>query len=149
DAGDFRAGGIDMQPSGTVFDLATPAGTVKMQSALIGKVNVYNLLAASAAAWARGCTLEQIHCAVSLFRQVPGRFERVDGGQPFTVVVDYAHTDDALRNLTAIARDFASRGSAKSRVITVFGCGGDRDRTKRPLMGKAAAEGSDFAVLTS
>ena len=84
------------------------------------------------------------------FKQVPGRFEKVDCGQPFTVVVDYAHTDDALRNLTAIARDFASRRSVSGgRVITVFGCGGDRDRTKRPLMAEAAGKGSDFVVLTS
>jgi UDP-N-acetylmuramoyl-L-alanyl-D-glutamate--2,6-diaminopimelate ligase len=73
----------------------------------------------------------------------------VDCGQPFTVVVDYAHTDDALRNLTAIARDFAGRSGAPGRVITLFGCGGDRDRTKRPLMGEAAGQGSDFVVLSS
>ena len=75
---------------------------------------------------------------------MPGRFERVDEGQPFVVVVDYAHTDDALRNMIAVAR-----GLNPKRVITLFGCGGDRDRTKRPLMGQAAAEASDFVVLTS
>ena len=81
---------------------------------------------------------------------MPGRFERVDCGQPFTVVVDYAHTHDALRNLTSIARDFAVRaGGGQGRVITVFGCGGDRDKTKRPLMGEASGRGSDFVVLTS
>jgi UDP-N-acetylmuramoyl-L-alanyl-D-glutamate--2,6-diaminopimelate ligase len=80
---------------------------------------------------------------------VPGRFERVDCGQPFTVVVDYAHTDDALRNLTALAREFVTRGGEHARVITLFGCGGDRDRAKRPLMGEAAGRGSDFVVLTS
>jgi UDP-N-acetylmuramoyl-L-alanyl-D-glutamate--2,6-diaminopimelate ligase len=79
--------------------------------------------------------------------RVPGRFERVDEGQPFAVVVDYAHTDDALRNLTRLARDFARRSGG--RVITLFGCGGDRDRTKRPKMGRAAGEGSDFVVLTA
>jgi UDP-N-acetylmuramoyl-L-alanyl-D-glutamate--2,6-diaminopimelate ligase len=73
----------------------------------------------------------------------------VDCGQPFTLVVDYAHTDDALRNLTALAREFVSSGAAKARVLTVFGCGGDRDRTKRPMMGDAAGRGSDFVVLTS
>src|SRR5262249_53396822 len=80
---------------------------------------------------------------------VPGRFQRVDCGQPFTVVVDYAHTDDALRNLTSLAREFVSRGGAEGRVLTVFGCGGDRDRAKRPMMGEAAGRGSDFVVLTS
>jgi UDP-N-acetylmuramoyl-L-alanyl-D-glutamate--2,6-diaminopimelate ligase len=80
---------------------------------------------------------------------VPGRFERVDCGQPFTVVVDYAHTDDALRNLTALAREFVTRSGGNARVLTVFGCGGDRDRAKRPLMGEAAGRGSDFVVLTS
>jgi UDP-N-acetylmuramoyl-L-alanyl-D-glutamate--2,6-diaminopimelate ligase len=77
---------------------------------------------------------------------VPGRFQIVDAGQPFTVVVDYAHTDDALRNLIALAREFVG---AKHRVITLFGCGGDRDRAKRPKMGRAAGEGSDLVVLTS
>lgn len=147
--GVFRTAKIDLQPNRTSFDLVSPSGSVRIESKLIGKINIYNLLAASAAAWARGCTLEQIGDAIRRFNQVPGRFERVDCGQPFTVVVDYAHTDDALRNLTAIARDFVSRPGARGRVITVFGCGGDRDRTKRPLMGEAAALGSDFVVVTS
>jgi UDP-N-acetylmuramoyl-L-alanyl-D-glutamate--2,6-diaminopimelate ligase len=80
---------------------------------------------------------------------VPGRFERVDCGQPFIVVVDYAHTDDALRNLTRIARQVLAKQKPGGRAITLFGCGGDRDRAKRPLMGRAAGEGSDFVVLTS
>ncbi len=147
--GAFRAVNVELQPNQTTFDLVTPAGLMRLKSHLIGKVNVYNLLAASAASWTRGCTLEQIREAVSAFNQVPGRFERVDCGQPFTVVVDYAHTDDALRNLTSIARDFVSRSGGRGRVITVFGCGGDRDRTKRPLMGEAAGTGSDFVVVTS
>ena len=83
------------------------------------------------------------------FKQVPGRFEKVDCGQPFSVIVDYAHTDDALRNLTTVARDFVHRGLAMGRVITVFGCGGDRDRSKRPLMGAVAARLSDVVILTS
>src|SRR5208283_3811313 len=84
---------------------------------------------------------------VAALKRVPGRFEKVDAGQPFLVVVDYAHTDDALRNLTALAREFVQRG--RGRVITLFGCGGDRDRFKRPLMGEAAGRGSDFVILTS
>jgi UDP-N-acetylmuramoyl-L-alanyl-D-glutamate--2,6-diaminopimelate ligase len=147
--GDFRATNINLQQDGTTFDLATPSGSVRIKTALIGGINIYNILAAAAATFACGCSIQQIAEAIAQFKQVPGRFEKVDCGQPFTVVVDYAHTDDALRNLTAIARDFARRGPALGRVITVFGCGGDRDRTKRPLMAEAAGQGSDFVVLTS
>ncbi|HYL93129.1 MAG TPA: UDP-N-acetylmuramoyl-L-alanyl-D-glutamate--2,6-diaminopimelate ligase [Alphaproteobacteria bacterium] len=149
DYGDFHAANLDLGPRGSEFDLISPAGSVHIQTALIGRINVYNILAAAAAASVRGCALPGIAKALLGFRQVPGRFERVDCGQPFTVVVDYAHTDDALRNLTAIARDFASRNNSRGRVITLFGCGGDRDRTKRPLMGEAAGRGSNFVVLTS
>jgi UDP-N-acetylmuramoyl-L-alanyl-D-glutamate--2,6-diaminopimelate ligase len=112
-------------------------------------VNVYNVLAASAAGYARDCSAEAIAKGIFDLASVPGRFERVDCGQPFTVVVDYAHTDDALRNLTALARDFVARAGLKGKVITLFGCGGDRDRAKRPLMGEAAGKGSDFVVLTT
>jgi UDP-N-acetylmuramoyl-L-alanyl-D-glutamate--2,6-diaminopimelate ligase len=147
--GDFRAINIELQHDGTKFDLVTPSGSIRIETALIGGVNVYNILAAAAATFACGCSLKQIAEAIREFKQVPGRFEKVDCGQPFTVVVDYAHTDDALRNLTTIAHDFARRGLGLGRVITVFGCGGDRDRTKRPLMGEAAGKGSDFVVLTS
>jgi UDP-N-acetylmuramoyl-L-alanyl-D-glutamate--2,6-diaminopimelate ligase len=147
--GDFRATNINLQQDGTKFELITPSGGVMIKTALIGGINVYNILAAAAATFACGCSLQQIAEAIAQFKQVPGRFEKVDCGQPFTVVVDYAHTDDALRNLTAIARDFARRGLGLGRVITVFGCGGDRDRTKRPLMAEAAGKGSDFVVLTS
>jgi UDP-N-acetylmuramoyl-L-alanyl-D-glutamate--2,6-diaminopimelate ligase len=136
-----------MTPQGNNFALTTPEGPIELRSPLIGRVNVYNVLAACAAAYARGCTPEQIACGIAAMSRVPGRFERVDEGQPFAVVVDYAHTDDALKNLTRLARDFASR--ANGCVITVFGCGGDRDRTKRPRMGRAAGEGSDFVVATS
>src|SRR5215472_4098572 len=149
ESGNFRALNLDLKQDGTAFDLATPAGSTRIQTALIGGINVYNILAAAAATLACGCSLPQIAEAIRGFRQVPGRFEKVDCGQPFTVVVDYAHTDDALRNLTAIARGFVRRGGGTARVITVFGCGGDRDRTKRPLMAEAAGQGSDFAVLTS
>ncbi len=147
--GDFKATNIDLQQDGTKFELITPSGGVTIKTALIGGINIYNILAAAAATFACGCSLQQIAEAIAQFKQVPGRFEKVDCGQPFTVVVDYAHTDDALRNLTAIARDFARRGLGLGRVITVFGCGGDRDRTKRPLMAEAAGKGSDFVVLTS
>jgi UDP-N-acetylmuramoyl-L-alanyl-D-glutamate--2,6-diaminopimelate ligase len=147
--GDFHAENVDIGQRGTRFDLVTPETTVPLFSPLIGKVNVYNIMAAACAAYARDCKPEAITKGVETLTHVPGRFQRVDCGQPFTVVVDYAHTDDALRNLTSLARSFVQQAGNKGRVITVFGCGGDRDRAKRPLMGEAAGRGSDFVVLTS
>ncbi|MGB9072054.1 MAG: UDP-N-acetylmuramoyl-L-alanyl-D-glutamate--2,6-diaminopimelate ligase [Terriglobales bacterium] len=148
-SGDFHAESVEVTARGTRFQMVTPSEKVALWTPLIGQVNVYNVLAAAAAAHARNCPAEAIAKGVFDLACVPGRFERVDCGQPFTVAVDYAHTDDALRNLTALARDFVARAGLKGRVITLFGCGGDRDRTKRPLMGEAAAKGSDFVVLTS
>jgi UDP-N-acetylmuramoyl-L-alanyl-D-glutamate--2,6-diaminopimelate ligase len=147
--GDFRASKVDVTSRGLQFDLVTPEGTIAIYSPLIGRVNVYNILAAAGAAYARNCKTEEIAAGVRSLARVPGRFESVSCGQPFTVVVDYAHTDDALRNLTALAREFVQQAGQKGRVITLFGCGGDRDRAKRPLMGEAAGKGSDFVVLTS
>ena len=148
-SGDFHAESVEITPRGTRFQMVTPAGKVEMWSPMIGNVNVYNALAASAAGYARNCSKETIAQGIYNLARVPGRFERVDCGQPFTVVVDYAHTDDALRNLTELARDFVARAGLKGRVITLFGCGGDRDRSKRPLMGEAAGKGSDMVILTS
>ncbi|MBZ5548090.1 MAG: UDP-N-acetylmuramoyl-L-alanyl-D-glutamate--2,6-diaminopimelate ligase [Acidobacteriia bacterium] len=148
-SGDFHAESVEITARGTRFQMATPVGVIAIWSPLIGNVNVYNVLAAAAAGYARHCPAEFIAKGVFELARVPGRFERVDCGQPFTVAVDYAHTDDALRNLTALARDFVARAGLKGKVITLFGCGGDRDRTKRPLMGDAAGKGSDFVVLTS
>jgi len=147
--GDLHADRLEITPRGTRFDLVTPDGAVPVFSPLIGRVNVYNILAAAGAAYGRACKPDAIARGIASLSRVPGRFERVDCKQPFTVVVDYAHTDDALRNLTSLAREFAQRAGSKGRVITVFGCGGDRDRAKRPLMGEAAGRGSDFVVLTS
>ncbi len=149
DTGDFHARSVEIDSRGTRFEMTTPEGTITIFSPMIGKVNVYNVLAAAGAAVGRACSLEAIAQGVATLVRVPGRFERVDCGQPFSVVVDYAHTDDALRNLTALARDFVNQGGQRKRVLTVFGCGGDRDRAKRPLMGEAAGKGSDFVVLTS
>jgi UDP-N-acetylmuramoyl-L-alanyl-D-glutamate--2,6-diaminopimelate ligase len=145
--GDLHAEKVEITTRGTRLDLVTPEETIAVFSALIGRVNVYNILAAAGAGYARGCPAQAIAKGVDQLVCVPGRFERVDCGQPFAVVVDYAHTDDALRNLTALGRELVS--AAKGRVLTVFGCGGDRDRRKRPLMGEAAGRGSDFVVLTS
>ncbi|MFZ0758303.1 MAG: UDP-N-acetylmuramoyl-L-alanyl-D-glutamate--2,6-diaminopimelate ligase [Candidatus Sulfotelmatobacter sp.] len=147
--GDLRVEKVEITTRGTRFDLVTPEGKIAVFSALIGRVNLYNILAAAGAGYARGCTAQAIAAGIGHVACVPGRFERVDCGQPFTVVVDYAHTDDALRNLTALARELLSSVVSKGRVLTVFGCGGDRDRKKRPMMGEAAGRGSDFVVLTS
>ncbi len=145
--GDWRAANYRLTPSGATIELESPAGSACLSSRLAGEVNILNLLAAFTAAAARGVAFSHLAAAVPMLRPVPGRFQPVDGGQPFTVIVDYAHTDDALRNLTALARQMTA--AAGARVITLFGCGGDRDRTKRPKMGQAAGEGSDFVVATS
>src|SRR5579859_1445396 len=147
--GDFHAEKVDITPRGTRFDLITLGEKIPVFSPLIGRVNVYNILGAAAASSARGCNSQALANGIGALNHVPGRFQRVDCGQPFTVVVDYAHTDDALRNLTALAREFVTRNGGSARVITAFGCGGDRDRAKRPLMGEAAGRGSDFVILTS
>jgi UDP-N-acetylmuramoyl-L-alanyl-D-glutamate--2,6-diaminopimelate ligase len=149
DAGDWRAMDVVLRAGETRFRLQTPEGEVEVVSPLTGRVNVYNLLAASCAAFARGLTLEEIAVAAKELQQVPGRFEVVSGSREagFTVVVDYAHTEDALANLIALARDLVSERDG--RVITMFGCGGDRDKTKRPKMGRVAGAGSELVVVTS
>jgi UDP-N-acetylmuramoyl-L-alanyl-D-glutamate--2,6-diaminopimelate ligase len=139
-----RAQRIATSFEGVRFEVQFAGRTYPLESPLVGHFNVYNILAAWCAAFANGVAPEVIAEGIRECSAVPGRFERVQAGQPFLVVVDYAHTDDALRNTIAVARHLTQK-----RVITVFGCGGDRDRTKRPLMGKAAAEASDLVVLTS
>jgi UDP-N-acetylmuramoyl-L-alanyl-D-glutamate--2,6-diaminopimelate ligase len=145
--GEWRAASYSLTPGGAVLELETPAGSARLPSRLAGEVNILNLLAALAAAHARGVPFTDLVEYVPQLKPVPGRFQPVDAGQPFTVIVDYAHTDDALRNLTALAKQMTAQSGG--RVITLFGCGGDRDRTKRPRMGQAAGEGSDFVVATS
>lgn len=145
-SGNWRAEELRLTPAGAEFVLHSPAGTAAIRSGLVGQVNVLNLLAALAAAHARGVEFSQLVAAVPTLKPVPGRFQAVDAGQPFTVIVDYAHTDDAIRNLTALAQAMKTDAA---RVITVFGCGGDRDRTKRPRMGRAAGDGSDLVIATS
>ncbi len=130
--------------AGLNFDVISDTTRFKVESALVGQINVYNILLACSVALTYGLSEEEIQKGLANLQRVPGRFERVEEGQPFTVVVDYAHTDDALRNVIAVAR-----GMRPKRVITLFGCGGDRDRSKRPLMGVAAGELSDYVVLTS
>jgi UDP-N-acetylmuramoyl-L-alanyl-D-glutamate--2,6-diaminopimelate ligase len=130
---------------GLSFDAATPAGIVHIRSQLLGRPNLYNLLAATATCVSLGIPTAAIEAGLAAVTHVPGRFQVVsDPGEDITVIVDYAHTDDALRNLLDTIRPLA-----KKRLITVFGCGGDRDRSKRPLMGAVAARLSDLIVITS
>ena len=141
---DFRLG-----PRGLSFIAATPKGRIEINSTLVGRPHVYNILAAIATGLALEASLDHIATGIAECPTVPGRFERVllnDSAEtPFAVIVDYAHTDDALRNVLQTAREVAGAG----RVITVFGCGGDRDRTKRAPMGELAASLSDVAIVTS
>jgi UDP-N-acetylmuramoyl-L-alanyl-D-glutamate--2,6-diaminopimelate ligase len=130
---------------GLSFAAQTPNGKLQIESPLVGRINVYNILAAIGAAQALGLSNETIETGVRNLSSVAGRFERVDGGQPFLVIVDYAHTDDALENLIRTARELTPKG----RVITLFGCGGEKDRTKRPVMGEVAGRLSDLTILTN
>jgi UDP-N-acetylmuramoyl-L-alanyl-D-glutamate--2,6-diaminopimelate ligase len=141
---DLRATHIASGGKGLRFEVQYAKRRFTVESPLLGKINVYNILAACGAGLSYGLDPETIARGIASLQAVPGRFERVDVGQPFVVVVDYAHTPDAIENIISVAR-----GLNPKRVITLFGCGGDRDRTKRPLMGQAAAELSDFVVLTS
>jgi UDP-N-acetylmuramoyl-L-alanyl-D-glutamate--2,6-diaminopimelate ligase len=140
----FRATEIESDFDGVRFTIEHSRGRTRIASGLCGLINVYNLTAAFAAGISLGLDADAAAAGLAACRAVPGRFERVDMGQPFLVVVDYAHTEDALKNLIAAARALRPR-----RVITVFGCGGDRDKLKRPRMGETAAALSDFVVVTS
>jgi UDP-N-acetylmuramyl-tripeptide synthetase len=130
--------------SGTSFDLKTPRGQLHINSPLVGRPHVYNMTAAAGVGIELGFDLDSIANGLSTCVGAPGRFERVPHDNDFAVVVDYAHTDDALLNTLKTAR-----GLTKGRLITVFGCGGNRDKTKRRPMGKIAAEYSDLVVITS
>ncbi|GMB08555.1 UDP-N-acetylmuramoylalanyl-D-glutamate--2,6-diaminopimelate ligase [Thermolongibacillus altinsuensis] len=141
---DIMAKNIQMTTSGTTFDLVTPIDTVRVRTKLIGKFSVYNILAAVAACLVSRIPLTTIVETIEQIEGVPGRFEVVDEGQNFTVIVDYAHTPDSLENVLKTIRQFAER-----RVFVVVGCGGDRDRTKRPLMGQIAAQYGDVPIFTS
>ncbi len=141
---DLRASSLEMDFNGLQFTVEYQNQRVRLASPLVGRINAYNIMAACGTALSYGFDWDVIAQGIAASKNIPGRFETVDAGQPFLVVVDYAHTDDALKNVIAVARALKP-----ARVITLFGCGGDRDRSKRPLMGMAAAEGSDFVVLTS
>ncbi|MEO8076175.1 MAG: UDP-N-acetylmuramoyl-L-alanyl-D-glutamate--2,6-diaminopimelate ligase, partial [Acidobacteriota bacterium] len=144
-AADVRPGPLASSLDGLSFEVRTPRGPLRLRSALVGRPNAYNILAAVAAAIALDIAFSAIEQGIQQLEQVPGRFQVVSApGDDVRVVVDDAHTDDALKHLLETARPLAA-----GRLITVFGCGGDRDRTKRPLMGAVAARLSDLVVLTS
>lgn len=141
---DVRATGIRMTAKGTEFQLKSFAGDAFFHMQLVGKFNVYNALGAIAAALAEGFSLEVIRASLESITSVEGRMEVVNEGQDYLVLVDYAHTPDGLENALSTVSEFA-----EGKIITVFGCGGDRDRMKRPIMGKVAAHYSDFLYVTS
>ncbi len=141
---DVTARKVRLTPDGVSFTLVTPKGETEISSGLIGRHNVYNILAAAGACLGLDVSLDAIAQGIEKNEGVSGRFEKVDLGQDFSVVVDFAHTEDALERAMTAAREFT-----RGRLITLFGCGGDRDRTKRPKMGYAASRLSDVVVLTS
>ena len=141
---DLSASDVSFDASGSRFTCATPDGELDVRIPLPGDFNVANALAALGVARALGLDLGRAAAALASAEQVPGRFESIDEGQPFAVVVDYAHTPDSLENVLEAARRVTT-----GRLISVFGAGGDRDRDKRPLMGRAGAQLSDVAVVTS
>ena len=144
---EIRATEVDLTATGSTFTLTTPKGEARIKTSLVGPFNVSNCLAAAAATLQIGVPLDAIEEGTRDLTAVPGRFESVDAGQPFAVIVDYAHTPDSLDNVLNAAKRVAA--VANGRVIVAFGCGGDRDRGKRPLMGIVAAKIADFVIVTS
>ncbi|MGI8921152.1 MAG: UDP-N-acetylmuramoyl-L-alanyl-D-glutamate--2,6-diaminopimelate ligase [Solirubrobacteraceae bacterium] len=145
---DYRLTRLDSGLRGSSFDLATPDGPLSLRSPLPGRFNVANVLGAVAAVRALGVAADTIAAALPSAGRVPGRFEPIEEGQPFAVLVDYAHTPDSLENVLRAARDLIS-ATGQGRVICVFGAGGDRDRGKRPLMGEIASRLADLVIVTS
>ncbi|TDQ42322.1 UDP-N-acetylmuramoyl-L-alanyl-D-glutamate--2,6-diaminopimelate ligase [Aureibacillus halotolerans] len=141
---DFSASQLVLKSKGTTFNLKTPDGFFAMTLPLAGKFNVYNALAAAAACFVNGIDSRTIAEGLENVPVIPGRFELVNAGQKFPVIVDYAHTPDSLKNVLDTAKELT-----EGRVIVVCGCGGDRDRTKRPIMAKNAVDGADYAIFTN
>ena len=146
-AAGVRAVGLDARPDGNRFRLVSPYGSADVASPLVGPFNASNALAAAATALAAGLDVDSVAAGLSAPVVVPGRMERIEAGQPFPVLVDYAHTPDGLEQVLRAARPLVDEG--RGRLVVVFGCGGDRDRAKRPAMGKAAAALADVLVVTS
>ena len=144
DGADVRGDGLEVSPEGIRLEVLTPEGRVELRSPLLGRHNALNVLAATAAAVGLGVSLEAVQQGVASLPGVPGRLERVEMGQGFVVAVDYAHTADALARVMAAARELT-----RGRLVVLFGCGGNRDRSKRPLMGQVAAQEADRVILTS
>ena len=142
-----HAGEVKLEPSGTHLSIETPVGNFSCGTHLVGHFNVSNCLGAAAVALQAGLGIDAIRDGIESLPAVPGRFETVDAGQSFSVVVDYAHTPDSLDNVLQAARPLAE--AQGGRVLCVFGCGGDRDRGKRPLMGAVVARLADLAIVTS
>jgi UDP-N-acetylmuramoyl-L-alanyl-D-glutamate--2,6-diaminopimelate ligase len=142
---DISAKKFQLAFTGLTFTAHTNNGKLQIISPLVGRINVYNILGAIGAAQAAGISNEIIEAGIRALENVPGRFQRVDLGQPFLVIVDFAHTDDALENLIKTARELNPKG----RVITLFGCGGGKDRSKRPVMGEVSGRLSDLTILTN
>jgi UDP-N-acetylmuramoyl-L-alanyl-D-glutamate--2,6-diaminopimelate ligase len=141
---DIRVLGHQSDADGTDLALATPAGEMHLRVHLIGRPNVYNIMAAAGAAHCLGIGLKEIRAGVEALKGVPGRMELVEAGQDFTVIVDYAHSPDSLENLLQTVSQLPHE-----RLISVFGCGGDRDKAKRPIMGEIATTLSDYVIATS
>jgi UDP-N-acetylmuramoyl-L-alanyl-D-glutamate--2,6-diaminopimelate ligase len=144
---DLRATEVEVSASGSRFLAVSEQHQLEITTPLIGSFNIFNCLAAAATALQAGIDVPAIEKGIAELQAVPGRFESVDAGQPYSVVVDYAHTPDSLDNVLRAARRLVQGNGG--RVVCVFGCGGDRDRGKRPLMGAAAARGADVVVVTS
>jgi UDP-N-acetylmuramoyl-L-alanyl-D-glutamate--2,6-diaminopimelate ligase len=141
---DIMAKDVQLSISGTQFKLVTPQEQISVRTKLVGLFNVYNILSAVGVGVAEGLGLGVIKEGIERLSNVPGRLEKIDCGQDFTVIVDYAHTQDALENVLKTIRV-----TSDSKIILVFGCGGDRDKTKRPAMGKVAGRLADFSIVTS
>ncbi|WP_158735454.1 UDP-N-acetylmuramoyl-L-alanyl-D-glutamate--2,6-diaminopimelate ligase [Alteribacillus sp. YIM 98480] len=141
---DIQAIDVNISPTGTTFTLVTPWGERKIELSLIGRFSVYNALAAASACLAEGVGLDTIKNALTKVSGIAGRFEPVDAGQPYAVIVDYAHTPDSLENVLQTIQDMA-----KGSIYVIAGCGGDRDATKRPEMAKIAVKYSHHAIFTS
>jgi UDP-N-acetylmuramoyl-L-alanyl-D-glutamate--2,6-diaminopimelate ligase len=146
-AAETRAERIEMTPTGSRFHMTSPKGAIDITTTLPGPFNISNCLAAAAVSLQSGIGLEAIEAGIADLQAVPGRFEAVGCGQPFAVIVDYAHTPDSLENILVAARRMAAPSDGS--LVCVFGCGGDRDRAKRPLMGAAVARLADRVIVTS